>query len=42
MQVRAIQNCLIETDLQPSQRPLRALQQRVRRGRRSETQVAAT
>ena len=35
MQVRAIQNCLNQTDLQPTQRPLRALQQRVRRGQRS-------
>ena len=37
MQVRAIQNCLNQTDLQPTQRLLRALQQRVRRGQRSRT-----
>ena len=29
MQVRASQNCLSETDLQPTQRPLCALQRRV-------------
>ena len=41
MQVRAIQICLNETDLQPTQRPLRALQLLVRRGQRKETPVAA-